>query len=191
MELVILGVPAVAAFLGWQLDRPRYYRSEWPKIVAVGAVFGLACFLAALAAANWLVGSELWYLAFAAPLASGPIAYRIARGRHSPRADNGSRQRSWGRSPDAQGCRRSEDRSVRNSRRPSEPPREAGRSQSAPFKVPDHWAIIPADHSGNWVRALCSCNTSCPCGSGKKYKHCHGEFTKSEAELRTMCPSSV
>jgi preprotein translocase subunit SecA len=32
-------------------------------------------------------------------------------------------------------------------------------------------ALDPADPS-TWGRV--SRNTACPCGSGKKYKHCHG-----------------
>jgi preprotein translocase subunit SecA len=31
------------------------------------------------------------------------------------------------------------------------------------------------DASGNVVEAPISRNAPCPCGSGKKYKHCHGQ----------------
>ena len=32
------------------------------------------------------------------------------------------------------------------------------------------------DESGNVVEAPISRNAPCPCGSGKKYKHCHGQL---------------
>jgi len=39
----------------------------------------------------------------------------------------------------------------------------------------DHgWAAAPAGDNG--VDPRTPRNAPCPCGSGKKYKHCHGRF---------------
>jgi preprotein translocase subunit SecA len=32
------------------------------------------------------------------------------------------------------------------------------------------------DENGNVAEAPVSRNAPCPCGSGKKYKHCHGQL---------------
>jgi preprotein translocase subunit SecA len=34
---------------------------------------------------------------------------------------------------------------------------------------------MPRDADGNVAEAPISRNAPCPCGSGKKYKHCHGQ----------------
>jgi len=35
---------------------------------------------------------------------------------------------------------------------------------------------MPQRDDGNVVEAPISRNAPCPCGSGKKYKHCHGQL---------------
>jgi len=35
---------------------------------------------------------------------------------------------------------------------------------------------LPLGDDGNVAEAPISRNAPCPCGSGKKYKHCHGQL---------------
>ena len=35
---------------------------------------------------------------------------------------------------------------------------------------------LPADENGDVLSPPISRNSPCPCGSGKKYKHCHGQL---------------
>ena len=46
-------------------------------------------------------------------------------------------------------------------------------SKSLPKRYPQKDQINP-DNQATWGKV--SRNTACPCGSGKKYKHCHGKL---------------
>jgi preprotein translocase subunit SecA len=43
-----------------------------------------------------------------------------------------------------------------------------------PLSIPQ--PPLPQRDDGNVVEAPISRNAPCPCGSGKKYKHCHGQL---------------
>jgi preprotein translocase subunit SecA len=48
---------------------------------------------------------------------------------------------------------------------------EAGVVRAFPSKQPVHHQFNPSDPA-TWINT--PRNATCPCGSGKKYKHCHG-----------------
>jgi len=49
---------------------------------------------------------------------------------------------------------------------------EGGELATAPVQTRSAAAVVDANDPATWGKI--SRNTSCPCGSGKKYKHCHG-----------------
>src|SRR5947209_14640909 len=57
------------------------------------------------------------------------------------------------------------------------------------FTLPLHDALpispMPQREDGNVAEAPISRNAPCPCGSGKKYKHCHGRSEEHTSELQS------
>jgi preprotein translocase subunit SecA len=55
---------------------------------------------------------------------------------------------------------------------------DTGENELAPTLAPMAAAVAEADRNPNdpstWGKV--GRNEACPCGSGKKYKHCHGKF---------------
>ena len=49
------------------------------------------------------------------------------------------------------------------------------RPMTAPMRSREAANVLDPDDEATWGRV--SRNQTCPCGSGKKYKHCHGKLS--------------
>ena len=52
--------------------------------------------------------------------------------------------------------------------------RVRGRTGAAPATAPARQVAADPNNPASWGKV--GRNAPCPCGSGKKYKHCHGQF---------------